>query len=269
VPVPGVLLVMIFLPVERFQYAIYYITLDCSGRLVSLLDPAVQAPPRSFRKGPLMPIPPASPGVDRSLLRDDVYRRLRDAIVDGTFAPGEQLKDLELATWLGVSRTPVREALLRLAQSGLVLAQPGRSTVVSAIDTRDVRDARDVVAAMHELAVREAVPALVAADVAAMRAANRRFAEALESGDVESAIGADDDLHGVLVRIAGNRALDTVLEQFTPAVRRAERQRFASPRGRESVSQHDELIRLCAAKDAEGAAAVAYDTWHSLSGTEV
>jgi len=211
-----------------------------------------------------MPIPPTEPGVDRSLLRDDVYRRLRDAIVEGTFTPGEQLKDLELATWLGVSRTPVREALLRLAQSGLVLAQPGRSTVVSTLDARDIRDARDVVASMHELAAREAVPVLVAADLTTMREANRRFAAALKSGDVDACLRADDDLHGVLVRIASNRALDTVLEQFTPTVRRAERQRFASPAGRESVDQHNELIRLCTAGDAEAAAAIAYDTWHSL-----
>jgi DNA-binding GntR family transcriptional regulator len=215
-----------------------------------------------------MPIPATGPGVDRSLLRDDVYRRLRDAIVDGTFAPGEQLKDLELAAWLGVSRTPVREALLRLAQGGLVLAQPGRSTIVSTLDARDIRDARDVVAAMHELAVREAVPVLVAADLAAMHEANRRFAAALGSGDVQSAVQADDELHGVLVRVAANRALDTVLEQFTPTLRRAERLRFASLQGRESVTRHDELIRLCAAGDAEGAAAVAYDTWHSLPSAE-
>jgi DNA-binding GntR family transcriptional regulator len=215
-----------------------------------------------------MPIPPTDPGLDRSLLRDDVYRRLRDAIVDGTFAPGEQLKDQELAAWLGVSRTPVREALLRLAHSGLVLAQPGRSTIVSTLDAREIRDARDVVAAMHEVAVREAVPVLGEADLSAMQHANGRFAAALESGDVESAIRADDELHGVLVHISGNRALATVLEQFTPTVRRAERIRFGSLRGRASVTQHDELIRLCAAGDVEGAAAVAYDTWHSLPSAE-
>src|SRR6188472_2507318 len=96
-----------------------------------------------------MPIPSGGPIVDRSLLRDDVHRRLRDAIVDGTFAPGEQLKDGELAAWLGVSRTPVREALLRLGTSGLVTAVPGRSTTVTAIDVHAAQDARDVVAAMH------------------------------------------------------------------------------------------------------------------------
>ncbi len=215
-----------------------------------------------------MPIPPTDAGVDRSLLRDGVYQRLRNAIVDGTFAPGEQLKDQELAAWLGVSRTPVREALLRLAQGGLVVAQPGRSTVVSPLDVRDTRDARDVVAAMHELAAREAVPAVGDADVAAMRDANRRFAAAVAADDVEAALRADDELHGVLVRLAGNRALETVLDLFTPLVRRAERLRFGSPGGRASVAQHEELIRLCAAGDADAAAAVAYDTWHSLPGTE-
>ncbi|MFC8193570.1 GntR family transcriptional regulator [Cellulomonas sp. NPDC057328] len=215
-----------------------------------------------------MPIPPSDPGVDRSLLRDDVYRRLRNAIVDGTFAPGEQLRDHELAVWLGVSRTPVREALLRLAQGGLVVAQPGRSTVVSPLDVRGTRDARDVVAAMHELAAREAVPTLSDTDVTAMRDANRRFAAAVAADDVEGALRADDELHAVLVRLADNRALETVLELFTPLVRRAERLRFGSQDGRASVTQHDELIRLCAAGDAEAAAAVAYDTWHSLPSAE-
>lgn len=215
-----------------------------------------------------MPIPTTPPGVDRRLLRDDVYRRLRDAIVDGTFAPGEQLKDLELATWLGVSRTPVREALLRLAESGLVVAQPGRSTLVSPLDVREIRDARDVVAAMHELAVREAVSLLTTTELAAMRAANARFAAAVEAGEVDAALEADGELHGVLVEVAGNRALTRVLELFAPTVRRAERLRFESAAGRESAVRHEELIRLCAAGDVEGAAAVAYETWRSLAATD-
>ncbi|WP_448006526.1 GntR family transcriptional regulator [Agromyces bauzanensis] len=211
-----------------------------------------------------MPIPTDAAPPDRTLLRDDVYRRLRDAIVDGTFEPGEQLKDGELAVWLGVSRTPVREALLRLGRGGLVVAQPGRSTIVSTLDRRAILNARDVVAAMHELAVREAVPDLTEPDLDAMREANRRFRDALEAGDVEAALRADDDFHGVPVAVSRNSALVTVLDQFTPVIRRAEHLRFASLDGRASVARHDELIRLCAALDVEGAAAVAFDTWHSL-----
>lgn len=213
-----------------------------------------------------MPIPPDdSPVIERKLLRDDVYGRLRNAIVDGTLAPGEQLRDADLAAWLGVSRTPVREALLRLSEAGLVVVQPGRSTAVSSVDRRAVRDARDVVAAMHEVAVREAVGSLTDADLEAMREANRRFAQAVADGDLEAALRADDDLHGVPVTVAANRALVAVLDQFTPVLRRAERLRFSTRSGRASIERHDELIRLCAAGDAAGAAAVAFDTFHSLA----
>lgn len=215
-----------------------------------------------------MPIPADVPALDRRLLRDDVYRRLRDAIIDGTFTPGEQLRDLELAAWLGVSRTPVREALLRLAQAGLVVAQPGRSTTVSSLDQRALRDARAVVAAMHQVAVREAVANLTHADLEAMREANNRFRSAIEQGDVDAALRADDELHGVPVAAAANRALIAVLDQFTPVLRRAERLRFSSVERTASIAQHDELIRLCAAGDSDRAAAVAFDTFASLPTTE-
>lgn len=211
-----------------------------------------------------MPIPQTSGSVARNLLRDDVYGRLRDAIVDGTFEPGEKLRDLELATWLGVSRTPVREALLRLQQAGLVVARPGRSTEVAGLDATAVRDAQSVVAAMHELAVREAVGRLTEADLEQMRAANARFAEALARADVEGALAADDEFHGVPVRAAANRAVITVLEQFTPTLRRVERLRFGSLAGRASVALHQQMVQFCAAGDVESAAAVSHQTWCTL-----
>ena len=210
-----------------------------------------------------MPIPPGSPAVDRSLLRDDVYRRLRDAIVDGTFLPGEQLKDGELAEWLGVSRTPVREALLRLGSSGLVVALPGRSTRVSTIDAPAVRDARDVIAAMHELAVRQTTGRLSEEDLDRMREANRRFAEAVDAGDIGAALDADEEIHRIPVRALGNCAIETVLDQFDPLVRRAERLRFSAD-GHASVELHARLIELIAAGDVQGAAAAAFDIWHTL-----
>ncbi|PVZ14954.1 GntR family transcriptional regulator [Actinomycetospora cinnamomea] len=212
-----------------------------------------------------MPVPTDGPTVDRTLLRDDVYERLCDAIVDGTFAPGEQLRDAELAAWLGVSRTPVREAVLRLAQAGLVVAQPGRSTSVSALDLQAVRDAAAVVAAMHQLAVRDAVPALTEAHLREMREANDRFAAAIEARDLRAALRADAELHRIPVVVAGNRAVVTVLDQFTPVLRRAVRLRFASPEAQESLRRHDELIRRCAGGDVDGAAAIALHTWHSLT----
>ena len=212
-----------------------------------------------------MPVPTSSGARQaRSLLRDDVYLRLREAIVDGTLAPGESLRDGELAEWLGVSRTPVREALLRLAESGLVVARPGRSTEVAVVETDAVRGARDVVAAMHELAARATVPNLTSDQLDAMRRANERFAAAIETGDAQAAVAADDDFHGVLIAAAGNPALMAVLDLYTPVLRRAEVHRFLSVDRYSSADRHAELIGLCAAGDAEAAARLAFDTWHSL-----
>jgi DNA-binding GntR family transcriptional regulator len=211
-----------------------------------------------------MPVPVGVSVPTRQLLRDDVYARLRDAIVDGTFAPGEQLRDAELAGWLGVSRTPIREALLRLAQAGLVVTSPGRSTVVSSLDLRAARHAQAVVAAMHRLAVQEAVGQLTVADFAQMRVANTRFAAALRAGDVDAALAADDELHSIPVAAAANSAVSTVLEQFTPVLRRVERLRFSSLTGRGSVALHEKLITLCQAGDGQAAAAVSFETWQTL-----
>ncbi|WP_203705857.1 GntR family transcriptional regulator [Asanoa iriomotensis] len=212
-----------------------------------------------------MPIPSSAGVVARSLPRDDAYRAIRDAIVDGTLAPGERLNDADLARWLGVSRTPVREALTRLDEAGLVRTKPGRYTIVSPLDVRAVRAAQSVTSAMHELAVREALPNLSATELDAMRAANARFAAALRADDVDAAIAADDEFHGVAVTACANTAVRSVLDQFTPQLRRLERLRFSSLSGRGSVAQHDRIIALCAAGDVEGAVAATRANWQTLT----
>nr|WP_221379150.1 GntR family transcriptional regulator [Actinoplanes polyasparticus] len=211
-----------------------------------------------------MPVPARMGVISRSLLRENAYQSIRDAIVDGTLAPGERLNDAELAQWLGVSRTPVREALTRLEESGLVRTKPGRYTMVSPLDARAARAAQTVTAAMHELAVREAVPHLSAGEMEAMRAANARFAAALQADDVDAAIAADDEFHGVAVTASANPAIRAVVEQFTPVLRRLERLRFSSLNGRASVALHERIVTLCEARDVEGAAVAARENWLSL-----
>ena len=211
-----------------------------------------------------MPVPKSEGLVARSLLREDAYRAIRDAIVDGTLAPGERLNDTDLVSWLGVSRTPIREALSRLEQSGLVQTKPGRFTIVSPLDVRETRAAQSVAAAMHELAVREAVPQLSAHELDAMRDANERFADALRRNDVEAALAADDAFHEVAVAASANPAIRSVLEQVTPLIRRVERVRFSSLTGRGSVALHDKIISMCAAGDADQAGLAARVNWQTL-----
>jgi DNA-binding GntR family transcriptional regulator len=201
---------------------------------------------------------------ERTLLRDHAYQEIRAAIVDGGLAPGEVIRDFELAERLGLSRAPVREALARLADEGLVETKPQSWTRVTPLVLREARDALAVVRAMHELAVREAVPRFTPAHVQAMRAANARFAEAIRIGDVPGALVADDEVHGVCLDVCGNRALIGTIERYTPLIRRLERQRFGTLPGRQSVRLHDRLIRACAAGDVDGAVALTTRIWSAL-----
>lgn len=116
--------------------------------------------------------------VGRTLLRDRAYEALREAIVRGDLAPGAPLKDADLADRLGLSRAPVREALARLGQEGLVESKPQSYTRVTRPVSRVVRDAASVVRVMHELAARTGVPLLGPEGIRAMREANERFAAA-------------------------------------------------------------------------------------------
>lgn len=211
-----------------------------------------------------MPVPTDVTPNTRVLLRDDVYLRLRDAIVDGTFLPGEQLRDAELANWLGVSRTPIREALLRLGQAGLVISEPGKSTQVTEVDPKEVRDAQLVIEAIHEVALRQAIDLFTKEHLLQMQSANSKFAKAIKTKDIDAAIEADDEFHVIPIQVSGNLAALTIIEQFSPVLRRVERLKFSSSSAANSIELHKQLIEYCKNGDLKGAIQVSHATWSSL-----
>lgn len=204
------------------------------------------------------------PRVRRTLLRDTAYEVIRDAIVRADIPPGAVVSNAAVAEQLGLSRAPVRDALARLADEGLVETKPQSYTRVTPLVLKEVRDAAEVVRAMHELAARTAVPLLTAGHIEAMREANGRFEAATRAEDVDAALEFDDDLHGVLIGVCGNRAVAATVERYTPMIRRLERRQFSSARARRSVRRHDELIAACAAGDAGQAIQVTAQIWRSL-----
>jgi DNA-binding GntR family transcriptional regulator len=90
------------------------------------------------------------------LLRNDVYELVLDRILSGRFAPGQRLRDSDLTSWLQVSRTPVREAVSRLAAIGLVTTSPNRFTVVAPLDRHEVADAVAVLRLLYPAVLRSA-----------------------------------------------------------------------------------------------------------------
>jgi DNA-binding GntR family transcriptional regulator len=211
-----------------------------------------------------MPVPADKAALERDLLRDRAYTTIRDAIVDGTLQPGERLRDQELTEWLGLSRTPVREALSRLEQDGLVETEPQRFTRVAPLDRRAARDAFPIVAAIHALAAELGVPRLTSADLERMRAANQDFAAALKADDVDAALAADDAFHAVLLIASVNTELTPTLARLMPRLRRLERLRFGSLAGRASVRQHDAIVEAAHAQDVQTTAERVRENWLSL-----
>ncbi|MGW4848124.1 GntR family transcriptional regulator [Nocardia brasiliensis] len=193
--------------------------------------------------------------VPRHRMSDIAFARIRDAIVTGELRPGARVKDIELAEHLGLSRTPVREALARLVDIGLAEAKPAAYTRITTLNRGDVETTLAVIGALDHLAVTCAVPNLTADMVAAMRAANDEFAEAVERNDIAAALTADDRLHGVLIDAAGNPLLKKLLHQVHPQIHRIYYRKFSTLLGgHETVEHHRRLIDLCATHDGKAAA---------------
>ena len=110
------------------------------------------------------------PSTSRELLSESVRRRIQAAILDGTLLPGERLHDDELIGWLGVSRTPIRSALERLCEAGLVELSPHRFTRVAVMTSDGLVDALQILAALHASSARVAVPLLGDAEISRFRA---------------------------------------------------------------------------------------------------
>lgn len=146
-------------------------------------------------------------------LVDAVYHALRDAICDGRLAPNQKLPQIPLAAHLGISRTPVRDALQRLAQEGLVRAVSFRGFVVSEFSAREVIDVYQVRLALEPLAVGEALPHYSRMDLAKLGDVCDRT-EATDVADVGELYALNAEFHRTLVEPCPNRVAVRMLTQL-------------------------------------------------------
>ncbi|WIE81527.1 GntR family transcriptional regulator (plasmid) [Curtobacterium sp. MCSS17_016] len=156
-----------------------------------------------------MPVPKSSTASGpRTLLRDVVYKQLLDAIEDGTLLPGERLNDDELTAWLSVSRTPVREAIARLASEGLVEMAANRYTRVASQSADAFRDAAELADAIHSHALIQA-----GRIDAATRNDLRKRGKAIQAGitahDIDAYRELQDILGGVTAAVGNQLMADT------------------------------------------------------------
>lgn len=162
-----------------------------------------------------MPIPSKS-GVEppkRTLLRDTVFEKLRDSILDGTLQPGERLHDAEIEQWLGVSRTPVREALNELVRIGLIESSPNRYTRVATPRDEDAIDALQTLGVLLGGVIRLAVPRMSQARRTKLFAQFVDIAALLRKDDAISVNNKAVSLWREITNECGNAVLINLCEQ--------------------------------------------------------
>lgn len=153
-------------------------------------------------------------------MSEDVYRRIRDAIVSGELRPGETIRDHELAKDLGTSRTPVRHALARLAEGGLVEMQRNRRTRVAPLNLDRIRDAVALFGDIWIGSVRHATPLLQTDDVAYLVDLTEDMSVAAREEDVPAYSLALRAIAIGFARIEGNTTRASVIEFLGPQIRR-------------------------------------------------
>lgn len=147
-------------------------------------------------------------------LRDVVFNTLRDAILKGELEPGERLMEIQLAERLGVSRTPIREAIRKLELEGLVLMIPRKGAEVAKISEKSLRDVLEVRRSLEELAAELACQRMDAEALKDLEDAQKAFIQAVESGETMTMAEADEHFHDVIYMGTGNTRLVQILNNL-------------------------------------------------------
>ncbi len=177
-------------------------------------------------------------------LRDVVFNTLREAILKGDLKPGERLMELQLAAKLGVSRTPIREAIRMLEQEGLAVTMPRKGAEVAKMTLKDMEDVLEIREALDELAVRIACEKITDEQMKRLTDAKDLFETSTRSGDVKMIAEADVSFHDVIYEATGNPKLETLLNNLREQVYRYRVEYIKDPQNYPVLIREHEAILL-------------------------
>ena len=187
-------------------------------------------------------------------LRDVVYQTLRKAILKGELRPGERLREIQLAERLGVSRTPVREAIHRLEMEGLVVIAPRRGAQVANISEKDLNDVLEVRIALENLAIEKACARMTEEEICELHLAFKKMDSLVAEGDLCSLVKADQAFHEIIYRAADNERLIQVLNNMKEQIYRYRVEYMKDEETRAQLSaEHGEIVKAIRMRDAEKA----------------
>ena len=190
-------------------------------------------------------------------LRDVVFNTLRQAILRGELKPGERLMEIQLANKLGVSRTPIREAIRKLELEGLVLMIPRKGAEVADISEKSLRDVLEVREALEELAVQLACDKITKEEIEDLKKAAEDFKKILKSRDITEIAEADVRFHDIIFMATDNQKLVQLLNNLREQMYRFRVEYLKNEEVHpQLIAEHEKIIEHIMERDKAKASAI-------------
>ena len=187
-------------------------------------------------------------------LRETVCEALREAIRNGVLEPGERLMEVQLADELGISRTPVREAIRKLEQEGYVIMMPRRGTYVSSVSVSDVKEIFEIRSALESLSTELAALRIEPDELEQLRTLLTEIEGHIERKDIDKIVETDIKFHGLLYQVSRNERLVAIISNLKEQLARYRTLSMSYPgRLKETLEEHRAMVEAIAAGDAEAA----------------
>ena len=188
-------------------------------------------------------------------LRETVCEALRDAIRRGILEPGERLMEVQLAEELGISRTPVREAIRKLEQEGYVIMMPRRGTYVSSVSVKDVKEIFEIRSALETLAAELATMRIEPDELDKLRALLTKIEGHIELKEgMDKIVKTDVEFHGLLYQVSRNERLVAIISNLMEQLARFRTLSMSYPgRLKETLEEHRAMVEAIAAGDVDAA----------------
>ena len=185
-------------------------------------------------------------------LREIVFESLREAIINGHLKPGERLMEIQLADEMGVSRTPVREAIRKLELEGFVVMIPRKGAYVAGISLKDIADVFEIRAALESLAAALAAERITEDELEALERSLVKVAECTEANDLDSLITVDTDFHDILYKASRNDRLVQIVSNLREQIQRFRMSSLSHPgRMKDALEEHRKLVEALSERNVE------------------
>ncbi len=193
-------------------------------------------------------------------LRELVFESLREAIISGHLRPGERLMEMQLAEEMGVSRTPVREAIRKLELEGLVVMIPRKGAYVSGLSLKDIVDVFEIRGALEGLAAELAAERINEEELEELERYLVKIAEDIDKGDLQKVVATDTDFHSLLYKASRNHRLSQIINNLREQIQRFRTTSLSYPgRMKEALEEHRKIVEAISERNGELACKLAQE----------